>query len=217
MNSVIQRYQCLNPFDGGKPPELYAYPPPQHPVRLLFIGWNPPKRFGGFWSLDMEDNLRTEIHSILTSDSINRIKCKKADGNFLTEFLNTGHYFLHAVKCWTEAVYPGHGRGKTAPKVDRDSARERLHYCAETHLRDELQQLAPQKVCALGELSYHALCHLFPVLDKKAKPTQGKCFNPPLYKINWPLLYTCFPSSSPCNGKSLKQYTRDHLEKFLQG
>jgi hypothetical protein len=90
---------------GRRPPELYAYPKPSRSIRLLFMGWNPPKPFGGFWSLETEDNLRSNIHEIFTKLLL--IQTQQPDGTFLNEFLSKGYFFVHAVKCWSQAKYPG--------------------------------------------------------------------------------------------------------------
>jgi hypothetical protein len=216
MNSSPQRFQCephngLNYPAGIRPPELYAYPTVAPTVRLLFIGWNPPRPFGGFWSLDSTDNLRTELHRILLT--LNQIKAREPGDNFLKEFLNTGYFFIHAVKCWTAAKYPGFGR--EAKRADRRLIGEPLlHACVETHLREELRQLAPEKVCALGELAYCALRHLFPRLDEDATPTEGRIFEPSRYQLDWRLLYTCFPSTTQVRGEPLREITRRHLKVF---
>ena len=105
------------PLFGTRPPDLYAYPQPRDKVALLFIGWNPPKPFGGFWSLEFEDNLRSELHGVLFE--MKRIKARMPDAIFLDEFLGEGFYFVHAVKCWCCAKYPGFGRG--AERGDRNA------------------------------------------------------------------------------------------------
>jgi hypothetical protein len=104
------RYRCepaagLHYCAGLRPPELYAYPQPVKPIRILFIGWNPTKPFGGFWSLDSQDNLRSDLHQILFHLGI--VKATNPDESFLDEFIARGLFFVHAVKCWTAAKYPG--------------------------------------------------------------------------------------------------------------
>lgn len=77
---MTERYHCEPLPDaqyhgGTRPPDLYAYPRPSGPTRLVFIGWNPPRPFGGFWSLEGEDNLRSALHEILSR--IKEIEAKK--------------------------------------------------------------------------------------------------------------------------------------------
>ncbi len=103
--------QISYPLYGCRPPHLYKYPEVKSPVRLLFLGWNPPKPFGGFWSVEYEDNLRSELHGILKE--LGQINTSSSDKTFLDEFLGKGFCFIHTVKCWTEAKFPGFGRGAT--------------------------------------------------------------------------------------------------------
>lgn len=221
-----ERY-CCEPlpdvqYPGGKrPPELFAYPRPSGPIRLGFIGWNPPKPFGGFWSLDGEDNLRSALHKILFS--IGEIETRKPDGAFLREFLSKGFFFLHAVKCWTRSKYPGFGRN--ARREDREQVGlPLLRACAITHLRAELDSLSPSKVCVLGVVPYLSLQHAFGAsrLLDQSSPTEGRVFEPSFSGLNWPLLYTCFPQSQTVvvRGKAERvaatELTRRHIEMFLQ-
>lgn len=197
---------------GTRPPELYAYPEPLRPVELLFIGWNPPRPFGGFWS-DLEDKLRKELHGILKS--LGWISAAQPDDAFLHEFHEIRHFFfIHSVKCWTKAKYPGFGRGAKF-KDRREIGEPLLRACTQTHLADELNQLAPKLVCALGELAYEALRCVYPELDPDPRPTEGRCF-PPEDGRPWSLLYTCFPSPAPdrATSKPLRVHTRDHLKRF---
>jgi len=223
----MERYCCVPlpevQYPGGKrPPDLFAYPLSPGLTRLGFIGWNPPKPFGGFWSLDGEDNLRSALHEILSD--IGEIEVKKPDEGFLDEFLSKGFFFLHAVKCWTKPKYPGFGRN--ARKKDREQVGlPLLRACAATHLRAELEELSPAKVCVLGVVPYLSLQHAFKtsgLLIDKSSPTEGRVFEPSVSGLNWPLLYTCFPQpqSVIVRGKAervvAKELTRRHLEMFLQ-
>jgi hypothetical protein len=222
----MERYHCetvanINYPAGTRPPELFAYPKPSGPIRLVFIGWNPPKPFGGFWSLDSEDHLRTCIHEILTNTK--EIIAERPDDVFLNEFLSKGFFFLHAVKCWTSAKFPGFGR--KARIKDRDNlGLPLLRACAGTHLRAELEGLKPEKVCALGQVPYLGLCHAFKIDERFVdlfSPTEGRVFEPSTTGLGWPLLYTCFPQPNvvTIRGKSeriaAKELTRRHLERFL--
>lgn len=226
MDLDAKRYKC-EPLTGVyypagvRPPDLYAYPRPPRAVHLVFIGWNPPKSFGGFWSLDTEDNLRSDIHEILIQ--LKQIEAQLPDGIFLEEFLSKGFFFIHAVKCWTHTKYPGFGRN--ARRLDRKRIGvPLLQACAGTHLGAELHELSPGKVCALGEVPYLALCHVFResrLPSDAASPTEGRIFEPEPSKLNWPLLYTCFPQSQRVRvrGKDekvpAKELVRKHLERFL--
>ena len=216
-------YECIPP-EGCCPPELYKYPEVQSPVKLLFLGWNPPKPFGGFWS-DDKDNLRRELHAILNSKELGLINASSPNKAFLDEFLEKGFYFIHTVKCWTDAKFPGFGRGATT-REGRDKKKKvgipLIKVCVGTHLEEELNVLEPQKVCALGEVPFIGLCELFPKLTKaKATPTQGQVFQAGNGGIPWPLLYTCFPKQETVavSGKGHRKKGRDivlgHLRHFL--
>ncbi len=224
----MKRYECRPtqqisyPPYGCRPPNLYKYPEVKSPARLLFLGWNPPKPFGGFWS-DDDDNLRRELHAVLKD--LGQINTSSPDKAFLDEFLGEGFYFIHTVKCWTEAKFPGFGREATS-KGGREERKAigvpLINSCVHTHLKKELMDLAPQKVCALGKVPFLGLCELFPELTKtKATPTQGQVFQRDSSAIPWPLIYTCFPKQEtvPVSGAGYRKKARDivldHLRNFL--
>lgn len=219
----VPNQQISYPTYGCRPPKLYKYPAVKSPVRLLFLGWNPPKPFGGFWSLKYEDNLRSELRAIL--NQLGQINASFPDKTFLDEFLEKGFYFIHTVKCWTDAKFPGFGRGATT-REGRDKKKKvgipLIKSCVGTHLEEELNALEPQKVCALGEVPFIGLCELFPKLTKaKATPTQGQVFQAGNGGIPWPLLYTCFPKQETVavSGTGHRKKGRDivlgHLRHFL--
>ena len=224
-------YECMPipqvsyPPEGCRPPKLDKYPAVKPPVKLLFLGWNPPKPFGGFWSVKSEDNLRSELHAILKE--LGQINASFPDKNFLEEFLGKGFYFIHTVKCWTESKFPGFGRGATT-REGRDKKEKigipLIKSCVGTHLEEELNTLEPQKVCALGEVPFLGLCELFRELSQAdSTPTQGQDFQQEQYGIPWPLLYTCFPPQPIpvlIRGTQCRKPARDialgHLRDFLQ-
>ena len=227
----MKRYECIPiqqvsyPPYGCRPPELYKYPEVKSPVKLLFLGWNPPKPFGGFWS-DDDDNLRSELHGILKE--LGQIKAVFPDQSFLDEFLEKGFYLIHTVKCWTETKFPGFGQ-KKKPEIRevwdnrKDVGIPLINSCVRTHLDKELKDLAPRKVCALGEIPFRGLCELFPWLPKtKITPTDGQVFPVGNCGLPWPLLYTCLPRPRPvlirgtrCR-KPASDITLDDLRKLLQ-
>ena len=212
------------PF-GIRPPQLDAYPHPIGTTRVLFIGWNPPRPYGGFWSLKFSDNLRNDLHSILKE--CGEIKHSTPNQEFLDEFLGKGFYFIHTVKCCTDANYPGFGRDRRSK-----GGKERrgkiglplLSACVRTHLENELATLSPINVVALGELAFLGLCELYPNLKQAlAKPTDGYIFLKEIFGLPWPLLYTCFPQCRvvPVRGsndrKKATELAHQHIRKFLEG
>ena len=224
METVRKRYECepivgINYPGGVRPPELYVYPTPPRPIQLLFIGWNPPRPFGGFWSSETEDNLRSDIHEILTK--LDLIQAQQPDGIFLDEFLSKGYFFLHAVKCWAQAKYPGFGR-KANGHERKQLGIPLLHACADTHLKTELEEYSPEKVCTLGELPYLALCHILKdsaLSPTLASPTDGRVFGAGAFRLRWPLLYTCFPQprSLLVRGKDERVRANDLVRRHLKG
>lgn len=200
-------YECIPiqqisyPPYGCRPPNLYKYPAINHPIRLLFLGWNPPKPFGGFWSMKYDDSLRKNLHGILKE--LGQINAVSPNQSFLDEFLQNGFYFIHTVKCWTEAEFP----------KKKDVRIPLINSCVRTHLEEELNALAPQKVCALGEVPFFGLRELFPGLtETKTTPTQGRVFQQEQYENPWPLLYTCFPQLR----FGRRDITLGHLRNFLR-
>jgi len=191
-----------------RPPALSAYPPAARRIETLFIGWNPPRPFGGFWSVDGPDNLRKELHGILRA--LGCVRAPRPDEDFLGEFLDTGYYFVHAVKCWSAAKYPGFGRGAKR-SARAEMGEPLLEACAKAHLQDELRTLDPTRVCALGELAYGALRALDEGLDPAARPSEGRTFIRGVRTV----LYTCFPSGNLVRGRHAREYTRDHLAELF--
>lgn len=221
IEKISTRYKCEPPSSiripafGKRPPDLYAYPKAERKVQLLFVVWNPPKPFGGFWSLEFDDNLRSELHRVLVE--LKKIKASTPDATFLDEFLKTGFYFIHAVKCWCCAKYPGFGRG--AKEMDRKRmGLPLLRACVDAHLRDELRDLSPEKVCLLGKLPYTALSCISERLGRmKVTPTEGKVLEPQDSGFDWPILYSCFPGSQkpPRSILNQRELLRRDLESFL--
>lgn len=167
----------------------------------------------------MEDNLRSAIHESLVK--LGRIRAERPDATFLEEFLSNGYFFLHAVKCWSRPKYPGFGRSREERK---QLGVPLLHACAATHLKPELKKYSPQKVCALGELPYLALCHILKdsaLTPTLASPTEGKVFEAQTYRLPWPLLYTVFPQSQSImvRGRQVRVVAKDlhqrHLSTYL--
>jgi hypothetical protein len=85
-------------------------------------------------------------------------------------------------------------------------------------LAEELADIRPIRVCALGQLAYEGLRELDPSLPAKARPTDGIRIAMKVDKQEYLLLYTAFPSRAPAGPKNptaLWEFTRPHLKDFL--
>jgi molybdenum cofactor cytidylyltransferase len=216
-----QSYPCVVDGTEGmppavRPPYLFRYPRARASVGMLFVGWNPPRPYGGFWSVRFTDELRDQLQGILGALDPARIRATASAGDFLADFLNAGYYFIHAVKCWPCARFPGFGRG-ASPQDRREIGEPLARACARKHLGGELDQIAPRNVCVLGELPYVALRELVPALDGRARPTEGRRFRGRDIGRPWDVLYTCFPTSVRIRGteESAAAHTRRHLSEFV--
>lgn len=157
--------------------------------------------------------------------TLEKIASPYPDQKFFNEFLSKGYYFLHTVKCWSQAKFPGFGRDSGTPKLQERKAQvglPLLHACVRTHLADELESLGPQKVCALGKLSFLGLSVLYPGLgEEQTFPTEGRVFPKGACGLPWPLLYSCFPQRNSVPIKGIKQRKKgweilgEHLRDFL--
>jgi hypothetical protein len=115
------------------PPTISPYPAASKPVRLLFVGVNPPPD-GGFWA-DDNDTLLTKFQWIFT-----KLAWATGSGNadFRSAFLERGFYFIHTVKCYRQTKLPTRGKGAL------------VRGCAKAHLKDEIAELEPERICLLG-------------------------------------------------------------------
>ncbi|HEU5322362.1 MAG TPA: uracil-DNA glycosylase family protein, partial [Methylomirabilota bacterium] len=215
--SSADRYACESPPDVAfpgvdRPPNLYAYPRAEEPVEIIFIGWNPPRPFGGFWS-DPGDRLRRAIFQSLRDVGV--IGAESRESDFVEDFLRLGFYFLHAVKCWSRPRYPGFGRDVRNRRSRRILGQPLLKICASCHLKDELDSLRPSAVCALGDVPFRALQELYPDLRQRgAGPLRfrsGRCYEPNGPERPFRLLVTCLPLGS----RSVRESFANHLRSFL--
>lgn len=122
------------------PPRL-EYPPPPDPVEMLFIGWNPPgKRH--FWN-SREDNLYRNVSWVFEQLAW----LKKPD---IWELFSERRFYLtHAVKCWNKPKFGLHVPGL-------------IELCARSVLDEEIRNLDPRTICALGNVPHRALYSLWP-------------------------------------------------------
>ena len=128
-----QAAQDLQPYGAEWPPTILPYPPSPRPLRLLFIGVNPPPG-GGFWA-DDDDVLLKKMHWIFT-----RLAWTKSTValDFRAEFRERGFYLIHTVKCFRKQRLPTRGKGRL------------IAGCAKAHLGHEITQLEPERICLLG-------------------------------------------------------------------
>lgn len=148
-------------------------------MKLLFIGWNPPEPFGGFWAND-DDNLLLNLHWIMQRLGWSSVA---EAGAFREEFRTKGFYFVHAVKCFSKAKFPTGTRGTNILKA-----------CAAQHLCEELGNLEPQAICVLGQVPLRALKICHPELRTWEKYKKGSEAQVSLKEKKIPVLITYFPN-----------------------
>lgn len=114
-----------------------------NPVRLLFIGVNPPPD-GGLWVNDADPLLKKLLWVFR---KLGWTSCRSPK-QFRDDFRSNHFYFVHAVKCFNETKFPS-GR----------AARYLIEVCSATHLSHELNEIRPERICVLGEVAVEALMH----------------------------------------------------------
>lgn len=189
----------LTPLGADCPPTTRPYPPPVRPLKLLFIGWNPPSPGGGFWVRD-DDHLLANLGWICRE--LGWIRSTTA-AEFRDEFRQSGLYFLHAVKCVSLAKFPS------------GAARTRIvETCARAHLRDELAYLQPERICLLGDFPFRAVRVCYPSLPSHAPLLVGAETTIRLGARNVPTLITCFPNGRRGPGVQ-RLRVLEHLLRWL--
>lgn len=184
---------------ADSPPRLMPYPDAIRPVRLLFIGWNPPVPYGGFWSRD-DDRLLAAVHRIFRDLEWTETTTAAA---FREEFRVRGFHFVHAVKCFSRARFPTGAPGMTL-----------VRGCAEAHLSADLEYLRPERVCLLGRVAHHALA----VSHAEAIPAK-------FHRGEWtvavgntevPVITTYFPNDRRRDGVAQWQLARNDLQQWAR-
>jgi len=157
------------PQDISCPPRI-EYPPSPKRVDVLFIGWNPPGE-KHFWN-NTEDNL---LHNLTwVFEQLGWLK----QSDIRAVFSEKRFYFTHAVKCWTKAKFDWQISGL----VDR---------CADNVLREEIEKLNPNTICALGKLPHKAVQSIWPsAIPSSIKYGEGWCEVVEARRI----IVTCFPN-----------------------
>jgi hypothetical protein len=170
-------------------------------VRLLLIGWNPPRPREGFWVLDKPDGLRADLHQIFRELRLCDAPTPEA---FVDDFLSRGFYFIHAIKCFSKAGFPSNAARKQIQQV-----------CVAAHLADDLAHLQPERICLLGRLPLQALAQLCPELDAKAPLLVGNRETVRFGGRDLPVLMTCFPNGRPgAPGETLRETVLRHLRDW---
>lgn len=168
--------------------------------------------------MEHPDDLRQELHWALRD--LKMIDAARPDAAFLAEFVHKGYYFVHAIKCWTEAKLPGFGRDARNRTGRADFSKPLLAACAAEHLFAEIEMLKPKTVCALGAVPFLVLRAHY-ALETKATPTTGASFV--VIRSDGEsmrLLYTCLPLPQkildPATGcrRWAREIVRDHLANF---
>jgi hypothetical protein len=113
-----QSAQRLQPEGAEVPPTIEPYPDAPKPVRLLFIGFNPPPG-GGLWA-DDSDTLLETLRWVFV-----RLGWTHALGGraFRDDFRTKGFYFIHTVKCFRQKSLP---QGAAGQRLVRGSALRHL-------------------------------------------------------------------------------------------
>ena len=182
------------------PPTIRPYPPPPRPLKLLFIGWNPPSPSGGFWARD-DDHLLANLSWICRELGWTR----STDAvEFRQQFRHRGLYFIHAVKCVTLARFPS---GAARTRI--------LEACARAHLCDELAYLRPGRICLLGDLPLRAARLCCPSLPRQAPLLTGLETSVRVGPEVVPTLITCFPDGYQGPGVQ-RQRVLEHLRRWLR-
>ena len=166
--------------EGISCPTRLEYPPPPNQVEVLFIGWNPPGE-KHFWN-SREDNLYRNLTWVF--EQLGWLK----EASIWDTFYRKRFYLTHAVKCWNEAKFNWHVPGL-------------IEECAWNLLGEEIRDLNPKAICALGKLPHKALCSLWP----DEIPSTIK------YGVGWSgtakgrrVIVTCFPNMRWNHTKKMK-------------
>ena len=196
--SSCQDCRTLVPYGADYPPRVTPYPPPDRPVKLLFIGWNPPSPGGGFWAKD-DDHLLGNLLWIFQQLGWSEATTPQL---FRDKFREKGYYFIHAVKCFSEAKFP---TGTAETRI--------LRVCANTHLSDDLAYIQPKAICALGRIPFRALklCHQH--LPPQPRFLKGAEAQIRVVGQHVPVLITCFPNGRQGPGVQ-RNIVLEHLRNW---
>lgn len=133
--------ECVSRWKGlvVDPLEVGEIPDPPAKINILFVGVAPTRREGKnkgshFYSC-VGDNLRRGLFRLLSSHfeiALTDVSCEEGNRVFHAH----GFFFIHA--------------GKVRPVAQDAPPEEPLIYCANRHLRDEIEILQPKAICFLG-------------------------------------------------------------------
>jgi hypothetical protein len=180
--STCQSCAALVRHGADCPPAIRPYPAVSvRPVRLLLVGWNPPRPGGGFWALDTPDRLRTTLHGIFQRLGLSTAPTPAA---FLEDFQQRGFYLIHAIKCFSRPTLPRQPTPRHAL----------VQGCVGAHLAEDLACLQPERVCLLGDVPRRALAQICPDLDTGAGVKEGQAQRVWLNSREVAVLTTCFPN-----------------------
>lgn len=201
--SQCERCRQLVEFGADSTPKLRPYPTPSLPVKLLFIGWNPPKPLGGFWEND-DDHLLQNLKWIM-----NRLEwsMESEPRAFRNWFRTSGFYFIHAVKCYSNTEFP---EGTPGTKI--------MHACVDEHLHQDLMHLGPKAICVLGQIPFRALkrcCRNKAELPTQPRYLEGAKGHVFLGPDRVPVLITCFPDGQQDPGVQ-RQRAFEHLGSWKE-
>ena len=163
---------------GCTPTRPYI-PATNHPI--VFLG-EPPTVEGSFWNVNKEYRSRR----ILFEAVLPHTTCLN-DEDSLAEFVNSGYYYLEALKWPLKRTYK-----ELAPKL-----RALVDHTAQDHLRSELELLGPRALICLGTAGKDLLHCLFEnhFLKEPLRMLRNERFILTLEGKSLPILFSYHPSN----------------------
>ena len=170
---------------------------PIRPVRLYFVSVAPPWGGAYFWDETNRDAVREGLFTALRKPVGGTIhSCR--------QFRDMQFFLTPAVKC-------------PSAKSNRDHRPSRLaiRHCA-NFLRDELLTSEPERILALGRVSFNSLCSLFQVdAPKKVAEFRKRTWWVKLGKRKVPLSGTYFPGNNRHNQMPFIEQDIDRILKLF--
>ncbi len=184
--------------------------PPQKTGRTLLISEAPPAS-GGFWQVKIEDDLRKNLKVFL------RLSLTNTQESCLENFMARGFFLLQTIK-WPIAPRPN---AKSLNFNQLGSAQQRtlINHTATTHLKAEIEILAPSRILAMGNAAWRA-CQILSPITLKDKPTGVEMVRQQPLKFlmsqeTIPLHVTLLPLKQNLRFPEKKELIQKDFEEFL--